>query len=111
MWLNGGRYGSDQLLSEGTVNAFLTERSDISRRGLGFDAPDTDNPDSSPTTAIAHPSTIGHLGFTGTCMWIDPSRNLIFIFLSNRVNPSRENPAWTSLDIRPKLFSTILMGM
>ncbi len=38
-------------------------------------------------------------------MWIDPSRNLIFIFLANRINPSRDNSAWTDLDIRPALFS------
>ncbi|WP_279168725.1 serine hydrolase, partial [Muribaculum intestinale] len=81
------------------------------RRGLGFDAPDIKNPDSSPTAPEAHPSTIGHLGFTGTCMWIDPSRNLIFIFLANRINPSRDNSAWTDLDIRPTLFSAILSSL
>ncbi len=111
MWLNGGTYGGDRLLSEATVRQFITTRSDISRRALGFDAPDTENPDSSPTTPDAHPSTIGHLGFTGTCMWIDPSRNLIFIFLTNRVNPSRENPVWDALDIRPALFSAILSSL
>ena len=111
MWLNGGTYGGERLISAPTVSEFITARSDISRRGLGFDAPDTKNPDSSPTAPEAHPSTIGHLGFTGTCMWIDPSRNLIFIFLTNRINPSRDNSAWTDLDIRPALFSTILSSL
>nr|WP_289686903.1 serine hydrolase [Muribaculum intestinale] len=111
MWLNGGTYGGERLISAPTVSEFITARSDISRRGLGFDAPDTKNPDSSPTAPEAHPSTIGHLGFTGTCMWIDPSRNLIFIFLANRINPSRDNSAWTDLDIRPALFSAILSSL
>lgn len=44
-------------------------------------------------------------------MWIDPSRNLIFIFLANRINPSRDNSAWTDLDIRPALFSAILSSL
>ena len=111
MWLNGGTYGGERLISAPTVSEFITARSDISRRGLGFDAPDTKNPDSSPTAPEAHPSTVGHLGFTGTCMWIDPSRNLIFIFLTNRINPSRDNSAWSDLDIRPTLFSTILSSL
>ncbi|WP_295727756.1 glycoside hydrolase family 3 N-terminal domain-containing protein [uncultured Muribaculum sp.] len=111
MWLDGGRYGGQRIISEPVVREFMTARSDISRRGLGFDAPDMANPEASPTAPEAHPSTVGHLGFTGTCMWIDPSRDLIFIFLTNRINPSRDNRAWTDLDIRPKLFSAVISGL
>ena len=111
LWLNGGTYGGERLLSERTVDTFMNTRSDISRRGLGFDAPDMINPAASPTAQEAHHSTVGHLGFTGTCLWIDPSRNLIFIFLTNRINPSRENAAWAKLDIRPALFSAILKSI
>ena len=42
----------------------------------------------------------GHTGFTGTCFWIDPEKQLIFVFLSNRVNPSRENSAFSKLNPR-----------
>ncbi len=31
--------------------------------------------------------TYGHTGFTGTCFWIDPEEEIVFVFLSNRVNP------------------------
>lgn len=111
MWLDGGYYGGERLISEPVVREFMTARSEISRRGLGFDAPDMANPEASPTAPEAHSSTVGHLGFTGTCMWIDPSRDLIFIFLTNRINPSRDNKAWADLDIRPKLFSAVLSGL
>jgi len=34
--------------------------------------------------------TFGHTGFTGTCMWVDPERELAFAFLTNDVYPGRE---------------------
>lgn len=82
-------------------------KSSTSRRGLGFDKPDMENPEKSPTAIEASASTIGHLGFTGTCFWIDPEQELIYIFLCNRVYPSRTHDALSQLNIRPELFSTI----
>jgi CubicO group peptidase (beta-lactamase class C family) len=35
---------------------------------------------------MASPLTFGHTGFTGTCVWADPKYNLLYIFLSNRVD-------------------------
>ena len=107
MWLNGGEYGGEQILSEETVEVFTKSKSSISRRGLGFDKPDKRNERSSPTCREASAATYGHLGFTGTCFWVDPDTNLIYIFLSNRVNPSRNNPAFSKLNIRPKIFSEV----
>lgn len=62
-------------------------------------------PGKSPTAIEASASTIGHLGFTGTCFWIDPGQELIYIFLCNRVYPSRTHGALSQLNIRPELFS------
>lgn len=107
MWLYGGSYGGEQILSEETVEVFTTSKSSISRRGLGFDKPDKRNERSSPTCREASAATYGHLGFTGTCFWVDPESNLIYIFLSNRVNPTRNNPAFSKLNIRPKIFSEV----
>ncbi len=107
MWLNGGTYGGVRVLSAETVAKFTTEHSDISRRGLGFDKPDTANPDKSPTCASAPAETYGHIGFTGTVFWVDPVNELIFIFLNNRVNPTRDNKAFSTLDPRPKLFQLV----
>ncbi len=55
--------------------------------------------------------TYGHIGFTGTCFWVDPAHDLIYIFLSNRVNPTRENAAFSKLNIRPEIMSAIYKAM
>lgn len=107
MWLDHGRYGNKQILSPETVTRFMTETSTTSRRGLGFDKPDMKRPEKSPTAVEASAATVGHLGFTGTCFWIDPEQDLIYIFLCNRVYPSRTHNALSELNIRPALFSAI----
>lgn len=111
MWLNGGCYGDARILTPSTVNLFTTSKSPTCRRGLGFDKPDTSNPDNSPTCEEAGPEVFGHLGFTGTVFWVDPKHQLIFVFLTNRVNPSRDNAAFSRLNIRPKLFSQIYQAL
>lgn len=55
---------------------------------LGFDTP---SPQGSSAGRHFHPASVGHLGFSGTSFWIDPSRDLVVVLLSNRVHPSREN--------------------
>ncbi len=107
MWLNGGNYGSNQIMSEETVRLFTTSRSLNSRRRLGFDGPDVDNPDKSPVPEQASASTYGHIGFTGTCIWIDPENELVYVFLSNRVHPTRDNRAFSKLNIRPAIMEAI----
>lgn len=111
MWLNDGMYGGVQILSSETVKLFTESKSDTCRRGLGFDKPDTENPDKSPTTALATAATFGHLGFTGTVFWVDPENDLIFIFLCNRVVPTRNNSAFNKLNIRPALFEMVYQAI
>ena len=53
--------------------------------------------------------SFGHLGFTGTSIWIDPIRELEVIFLSNRVHPTRDNPAIKAF--RPKLHDLIIQEL
>ena len=103
MWLNGGEYGGERYLSKETVNLFTTTKSSISRRGLGFDKPDPHNTRTSPTSPGAPISVYGHTGFTGTSFWVDPENNLIYIFLSNRVNPARSPNRLSTLDIRERI--------
>ena len=56
---------------------------------LGWDRP-------SPPPAISNAGTlwprdgIGHMGFTGTMMWLDPERGRYVVLLTNRVHPSRD---------------------
>ena len=111
MWLDGGTYGGRRVLSENTVRLFTESKSPTCRRGLGFDKPDTENPDYSPTCDEAGANVYGHLGFTGTVFWVDPDQDLIFIFLNNRVNPTRDNAAFNNANIRPELFRQVYKAL
>lgn len=73
--------------------------------GLGWDTP------SQPSSSGQwfSPESFGHLGFTGTSIWIDPIRELEVIFLSNRVHPTRKNQAIKTF--RPKLHDVIIQGL
>lgn len=91
MLLNGGVYNNKRYLQQSTVELFTSKNSFISRRGLGFDKPETKSGKGNPCSDNASAKTFGHQGFTGTCVWADPESNLIFVFLSNRTYPSAEN--------------------
>lgn len=107
MWLNKGIYGDEEYLSKKTVDLFTLTKSPNSRRGLGFDKPDMFSSKASPTSPSSPASVYGHTGFTGTCFWVDPDNNLIYIFLSNRVNPSRTSKELMKLNIRPRIQEVI----
>jgi len=65
-----------------------------STRRVGFDGP---SPDGSGTAGKAVTmSAVGHTGYTGTSLWIDPAAAggpRIYVLLSNRVHPVRTNDA------------------
>lgn len=109
MLLNGGALNGKQYLQKETIEKFTSYQSDISRRGLGFDKPEKDN----ATRKEAYPSksasaqTFGHTGFTGICVWVDPQYKLIYIFLSNRVTPTRNNNKLGQLNVRPNIQEAI----
>lgn len=107
MWLNNGEYGGERFLSKETVELFTTTKSSVSRRGLGFDKPDPRNSRSNPTSPGTPIEVYGHTGFTGTCFWVDPTNNMIYIFLSNRVNPDRTPNMLSSLEIRERIQEEI----
>ena len=111
MLLNGGSYGGEQLLSRETVRLFTTMKSSVSRRGLGFDKPDPGNSKLSPTSPTTPVEVYGHTGFTGTSFWIDPVNNMIYIFLSNRVNPSRAPNRFSTLSIRERVQEEIYQAI
>jgi CubicO group peptidase (beta-lactamase class C family) len=86
MMLNKGSYGGKEYIKRSTVELFTSKQSVISRRGLGFDRWDQDLTKKYPSE-LASPQTYGHTGYTGTCIWVDPVRGLVYVLLSNRVNP------------------------
>ncbi len=100
---NGGTLDGKTYFSKQTVELFTGYRSTISRRGYGFDKPEKDKSKDSPCADECAPATFGHQGFTGTCVWADPTNELVFVFLSNRVNPSADNGLINKLSIRTRL--------
>jgi beta-N-acetylhexosaminidase len=93
MFLDGGSFKGKQYIKASTLKLFTAYNSNISRRGIAFDKPDKDNyttTDPHPyPSRFASPLTFGHTGYTGTCIWVDPKYDLVYVFLSNRVNPDR----------------------
>jgi serine-type D-Ala-D-Ala carboxypeptidase len=76
-----------------------------SSRALGWD---TMLPTSSCGTRMS-PRAIGHTGFTGTSLWIDPEKDVYVVWLTNRVHPTRENDALIAL--RPKLHDAVMSAI
>ncbi len=113
--LNGGSFNGQQYLKKETIDYFSQYHSKTSRRGLGFDKPEKDNGPNSKDpypAASASPQTIGHSGYTGTCIWMDPKYKLTFVFLSNRVNPDGgTNVKISNMSIRPKIMEAIYKAM
>lgn len=105
MLLNKGSYGGETFFQPETVDKYTRQHSDNSRRGLGFDRWDPNTKNEYPSK-LASPSTFGHTGYTGTAIWIDPQENLIYIFLSNRVQPD-VSPYLSRLEIRARILDSI----
>lgn len=105
MLLNGGEFNGVRYLKPETIKLFTSYGSDISRRGLGFDKPEKDNATRKEPypSSLASPETFGHTGYTGTCVWVDPTKDLVYIFLSNRVHPTRNNNKLGQMLIRGKI--------
>jgi len=107
--LNKGTYGGEQYFKPETVQQFTSKQSAVSRRGLGFDRWDPDTTKKYPS-ALASPQTFGHTGYTGIGVWVDPSRQLTYIFLSNRVNPTVSEQLGR-LNIRPRIEDAIIKAV
>jgi len=106
MYLNKGEYGGKRYISEATVNEFIRYQfpENDNRRGLGFDKPNLEyRGENNNTAKDASPSSFGHSGFTGTFTWADPEHKLVYVFLSNRVHPTRANTRLYKLNTRTNI--------
>jgi CubicO group peptidase (beta-lactamase class C family) len=101
-WLEGYR-GNSSMLDSGIAREFSSRQEGISGSSwaLGWDTP------SSPSSSGRYFSgrSFGHLGFTGTSIWIDPEYELEVVLLSNRVHPSRNNDGIRSF--RPMIHDLV----
>ena len=111
MLLNGGEIDGQRYLIKETCQLFTTETSKISRRGLGFDKPDADDPKKGNCAPAAPAEVYGHTGFTGTCAWVDPVNELVYVFLSNRIYPDVTNRKLNQLHIRERIQGAIYDAM
>ncbi|MEO8795696.1 MAG: serine hydrolase [Daejeonella sp.] len=109
MLLDKGTYGGKRYFKKETVEMFTAKQSDVSRRGLGFDRWDPDVKKEYPSK-LASPETFGHTGYTGTCVWVDPRFNLVYIFLSNRVNPEVSDQL-SKLNIRSRIQDVVYQSI
>ena len=107
MYLQKGYYGGRSYLKPETVDMFnkrYFEEEGV-RRGLGFDKPQLD--DAMATCGCVSFKSFGHSGYTGTYTFVDPETEIVYVFLSNRVYPTRNNNKLGREDIRPKVQGLI----
>lgn len=110
MYMQMGTYGGVQYLKKETMEEFTQVQfpGNGNRRGLGFDKPLLNNKEVAPEQSYpcpgASPESFGHSGFTGTFIWADPTNRLTYIFLSNRVYPTREGNMLGKLNIRTNIL-------
>ena len=88
----------------------FTRRQEVvpgSSRALGWDTP-------SPNGTAGHLlalTSVGHTGFTGPSIWIDPTRDLVIVVLANRVHPTRANGKWGELSVRGGVADRVVEGL
>lgn len=106
MVLNGGTYGGQRYLEKDVILRFTTRQSTKSSRGIGWDT--KVSPRSFAGRYISEKAFL-HTGFTGTSVVVDPTRDLIVVFLTNRVHPTRANQKLNA--VRPAVHDAIVNAL
>jgi beta-glucosidase-like glycosyl hydrolase/CubicO group peptidase (beta-lactamase class C family) len=109
MYLQNGVYGGKRYFEKETLQLFTScpNCESGNRRGYGFDKPKLRNHRYGPTCDEISRESYGHTGFTGTMAWVDPDKNLIYIFLSNRIHPDANNTKLINMDVRTRIQAAI----
>jgi serine-type D-Ala-D-Ala carboxypeptidase len=103
-----GLHGRPWLVSTPIIRMFTTRQGvpEGSTWTLGWDTP---TPGKSSAGHYFSPSAIGHLGFTGTSLWINPTPRVIVVLLTNRVHPSRQREGIRAL--RPLIHDAVMQAL
>ncbi len=103
-WLRAGARGEDAVLPADLVRRFWTRDGTVpdSTWALGWDTP---SPAGSTAGERVSPHAVGHLGFTGTSLWIDLERDAHVVLLTNRVHPDRHNERIRA--VRPRVHDAV----
>ncbi|MBB3188199.1 serine hydrolase domain-containing protein [Microbacter margulisiae] len=112
LYLQKGVYGGKRYFSEATFDLFNSTpyAAEGIYRGICFEKPDMKDGKVVGTSYLStkvSPQSFGHTGYTGTMFWIDPKYNLVYIFLSNHVYPTRNNDKMFTTRIRAKVQTAI----
>ena len=107
-FLNEGILLGRRYLKKDLIRTFTSKRKNPvnSDRALGWDTPSDRGSSAGDYFSIG---SYGHLGFTGTSLWIDPNEEIIIVFLTNRVYPTRENKG--IYNIRRELHNSIMTNI
>ncbi|MCE1199205.1 MAG: serine hydrolase [Marinilabiliales bacterium] len=113
LFLQNGEYGHHRYMGAETVRNWTSShfKKVVNRRGYGFDKPGSQTKKRGEKSIYPSPlvseQSFGHSGFTGTFVWADPANGLLFVFLSNRVYPTRNNHKINTLGIRSLLLESL----
>ncbi|MEZ4932020.1 MAG: glycoside hydrolase family 3 N-terminal domain-containing protein [Saprospiraceae bacterium] len=111
MLLNKGTYGGVQYLKPEIIYQYATRCNGCTRRGLGFDMLQLDRHYEPNLSLHASDRTFGHLGFTGTATWVDPEKELVYIFLSNRTYPKMRPNKLGEMNTRVLVMDAVYEAM
>ena len=101
------RRGDGRLLSRASAEAMTTRVPEPPGcpRTQGFDTPTSGDGVLSQAVALAPPGAVGHLGYTGCSLWIDPAREVTVVLLTNRVVHGPDNRKLSTL--RPRIHDAV----
>jgi CubicO group peptidase (beta-lactamase class C family) len=114
MMLRRGTLDGARILKPETIQRFTAHADTASNRALGWEKPSRPNmhgetPSAAWAGSLMSSRAFGHTGFTGTSIAIDPELDLYVILLSNRVNPTRNNPKITA--VRRRLADVVVSAV
>ncbi|MFQ3579515.1 MAG: glycoside hydrolase family 3 N-terminal domain-containing protein, partial [Bacteroidales bacterium] len=112
MILNSGMYAGEQLIREETVDLFTScYNCKENFRGLGFARIEPNKEVRSSVSRYTSVNSFGHTGFTGTIAWVDADKEIVFVYLSNRVHPNTDNWKINQLFIRELIHTQIYRAL
>jgi serine-type D-Ala-D-Ala carboxypeptidase len=100
--------GKSDFVPQQVVREFWSRDKSVasSTWALGWDTPSTEYSSSGHHFS---PTAVGHMGFTGTSIWIEPEREIVISLLTNRVYPRRDNQAIR--DLRPRIHDLVMEAL
>jgi len=100
--------GRGSLVTQDTIKKFWTRDNTVSGStwALGWDTPSAEN---SSAGKLFSKSAVGHLGYTGCSIWIDPEKEIDIVLLSNRIHPNDQN--LTIREFRPIIHDLVVEAL